>query len=165
MAVIKFNASQWQIYKGIRLEALSLHAGVYGNSLEMEAAWSDEDWKDMLSDEKHAFFGLYDGKDVIGCTAVFTDRNDTSGKTALLAGSYIRKAYRGRGLSHELYEARLEWIRGKGLYEVVSVGHKEGNEASRRANQAFGFSPVGTEIKSWGDGSTGIIHIYTMRLR
>ncbi len=165
MRIEQFNTRDWKAYKAIRLEALSLHADVYGNSLELEQSWSDQHWQDMLDDDRHAFFGLYDGNDLIGCTAVFTDRNDASGKTALLAGSYIRQDYRGRGLSRKLYEARLEWIRAAKRFDTAAVGHKEGNEVSRRANQAFGFAHTGTEEKIWGDGSKGIIHVYAMRLR
>lgn len=165
MLVKKFSAGQWRDYRAIRLEALSLHADVYGNSLELEKSWSDRHWQEMLSDGRHAFFGLYDGDGLIGCTAVFTDRNDASGKTALLAGSYIREDYRGRGLSRKLYEARLEWIRAADRFDMAAVGHKDGNEVSRRANQAFGFAHAGTEEKTWGDGSKGIIHVYKMRLR
>ncbi|PZO88541.1 MAG: hypothetical protein DI626_01550 [Micavibrio aeruginosavorus] len=165
MRVKQFNAKDWRQYRAIRLEALSRHADVYGNSLELEQSWSDEDWHDMVGDARHAFFGLYDGDELVGCTAVFTDRNDISGKTALLAGSYIRQDYRGRGLSRKLYDARLEWIRASKRFDAAVVGHKEGNEVSRRANQAFGFTHSRTEEKTWGDGSKGTIHIYTMRLK
>jgi RimJ/RimL family protein N-acetyltransferase len=164
MFVKQFEAKDWPVYKAIRLEALARHEDVYGGSLKGESAWSDSQWEYMLGKSDQAFFGLYDGKTLIGSTCVFTARDDKSGKTALLAGSYIREEYRGQKLSRLLYAARLEWIIGRGQYDRVIVGHKDGNEASRRANQAFGFAHTGQEEDVWGDGSRGIKHSYEMRL-
>ncbi len=164
MFVKKFDVDDWQTYKDIRLEALSLHENVYGNSYAVESSWSDSQWQYMLGSQKNAFFGLYDGKKLIGNSAVFTDRNDKKGRTALLAGSYIREDYRGQKLSRLLYAARIEWIVGSGQFDCIAVGHKAGNEASRRANQAFGFDYIGQETKAWGDGSQGVLHKYEMRL-
>ena len=118
----------------------------------------------MLGSAKHAFFGLYDGKNLIGSAAVFTDRDDKTERTALLAGNYIREAFRGRKLSRYLYAARIEWVVGCGHFDCIRVGHKQGNEPSRRANQAFGFGYIGQETKAWGDGSQGVLHKYEMRI-
>lgn len=164
MFVKQFEARDWPIYKAIRLEALARHENVYGGSYKGESAWSDSQWEYMLGKSDQAFFGLYDGRKLVGSTCVFTDRTDKSGKTALLAGSYIREDYRGRKLSRLLYAARLEWIIGRGQYDRVTVGHKDGNEASRRANQAFGFVETGRNDDVWGDGSRGIKYSYEMRL-
>lgn len=164
MFVKQFTIDDWQIYKAIRLEALAAHESLYGNSYALESSWRDSQWQYLLSSDKNAFFGLYDGAELIGCSVVFTDRSDKHGRTALLAGSYIREAWRGRGLSRLLYAARIDWIVGSGRFDCISVGHKEGNEASRRANQSFGFDYVGQETKGWGDGSQGILHKYEMRI-
>jgi RimJ/RimL family protein N-acetyltransferase len=163
-AVKKFEAEDWRTYKAMRLEGLSRHADVYGNSLKLESAWSDSQWEYMLGSPRNALFGLYDGTTLIGSSAVFTDRNDKKGRTALLAGSYIREEYRGRKLSRLLYAARIEWIVDCGRFDCITVGHKKGNEASRRANQAFGFTYAGEEEKDWGDGSRDILMKYEMRL-
>ena len=162
--VKQFEAKDWPIYKAIRLEALARHENVFGGSFAGESAWSNSQWEYMLGRSDQAFFGLYDGKELIGSTCVFTARDDKSGKTALLAGSYIREEYRGKKLSRLLYAARLEWIMGSGRYDRVIVAHKDGNEASRRANQAFGFALVGQNEDVWGDGSRGIKYNYEMRL-
>ncbi len=164
MFVRKFNARDWQAYKALRLEALRLHADVFGGSYETESALSDKDWKQLLSKPGQAFFGLYDDEKLIGSAGVFTDWQDAKGKTALLVGSYIREAYRGQKLSHLLYAHRINWIINSGLFNRVVVGHKQGNEASRRANQAFGFEYTGHEERMWGNGSKGDLMIYEMRL-
>lgn len=165
MHIKKFEAQDWRIYKAIRLEALALHGHVFGGSLAAESAWSDSQWEYMLGKSDYAFFGLYDGRTLVGSTCVFTSRDDKTGRTALLAGSYIRENYRGRRLSRLLYAARIDWIIASNKYERILVGHREDNEASRRANQRFGFVRIGQEEKQWGDGSVGVLHNYEMRLK
>lgn len=164
MFVRQFSAAEWDTYKSIRLEALSKHEDVFGSNHASEAAWSDSQWKHMLGRPNQAFFGLYDGKTLAGCTGIVTDRFDKTEKTAVLIASYIRESYRGRRLSRLLYAARIEWAMGCGHFERVIVGHKEGNEASRRANQSFGFEPIGEEEQVWGDGSKGKNFKYEIRI-
>jgi RimJ/RimL family protein N-acetyltransferase len=165
MFVRKLNKDDWNAYKAIRLEALRLHENLYGGSYAAEAAYSDQDWQDLIGTKTYAFFGLYDDDKIVGSTVVFTHRDDPTGKTALLAGSYIRKEYRGMGLSRKLYEARLDWIKSEERFERVWVGHRAGNEASRRANQAFGFTLLKTEDKAWGDGSKDTYYHYELRIK
>lgn len=161
----QFNQSNWQDYKSIRLEALSLHENLYGNSYATEGSWDDSVWIDTVTSQNTAIFGLYDDETLIGSTAAFTDRNDASRKTCLLAGSYIRAAYRNRGLSSLLYQARIDWARAHGGFDRITVGHRERNEASRRANQKFRFKFTGTVEKQWGDGSTGTLYVYELRIK
>lgn len=162
--VRQFEARDWPTYKAIRLEALSRHEDKFGASFTAESAWRDSQWEYMLGKPDQAFFGLYDGDTLIGSTGVVTDKFDKSGKGAVLIASYIREDYRGRGLSRLLYAARIQWVIESGRYKRVIVGHKEGNEASRRANQAFGFEYIGPERTQWGDGSEAIKHNYEMRI-
>jgi len=96
---------------------------------------------------------LFDEKKLIGITATFTWRGDKTGATALLAMSYIDPGYRGRGLSRMLYEARLNWIAAQPQFRKVIVGHRASNEASRRANQRFGFVKIDRAARTWPDGA------------
>lgn len=161
----QFHEETWRDYKSIRLEALALHENLYGNSLATEQAWDDSIWIGTVTSKNSAIFGLYDEDTLIGSTAAFTDRADVTGKTCYLAGSYIRAAYRGQGLSRLFYEARIGWARKHGGFDTITVGHRDGNEASRKANQKFGFQFKQPVEKKWGDGSIGILHIYEMRLK
>ncbi|PZQ45345.1 MAG: hypothetical protein DI551_07570 [Micavibrio aeruginosavorus] len=164
MFVKKLTGKDWKAYKTLRLEALSRHEDVFGASFEKEAEREDSVWQKMLSQGRQAFFGLYDGKDIVGITGIVADMHDESGRTAILIASYIREEYRGRKLSHLLYAARIDWAIKSGLFERIVVGHREGNEASRRANQAFGFELYAKEEQDWGDGARANIYRYEVRL-
>lgn len=164
MFVRQFNAADWQTYKDVRLEALERHGDVFGMSLENETARDDGSWKTMLSNGTQAFFGLQDGGNIAGITGVITDAYVENSRAAVMIASYIRKDYRGRGLSALLYKARIDWARASGQFDRIVVSHREGNEASRRANQAFGFTLYCVEEQTWGDGSKGNIYRYELRL-
>ncbi len=162
MFVRKFEASDWAFYKTMRLEALQLHQDVYGTSYDDMASRTDAEWQDIVSQDNSAFFGLFDGDQIIGIGGVFTQ--DASTRTGMLIAGYIRKEYRGQGLSRFLYQARIDWARQSGLFDRLLIGHREGNEASRRANQAFGFKPIGVIDYMFGNGETAKDYQYELRL-
>lgn len=165
MFVRKLTKDDWQDYKTLRLEAVRLHAANYGLSYRDEAVKTDEQWRETVCADTHQCFGLFDGAQMVGIGAVFTDREDNSGQTAFLAAGYIRLAYRGKGYSRLLYEHRMQWAIDSGRFKRVLVGHREGNEASRRANQRFGFEYLGAQEQTFGDGSKALHHKYEVRLR
>jgi RimJ/RimL family protein N-acetyltransferase len=70
----------------------------------------------------------------------------------VLSASFIRGEYRGRGLSALYYQTRIDWAREQG-YTDVYVAHRIGNDASRAANQKFGFKYTHTETTTWPDGT------------
>lgn len=159
------HEDEWKAYRDLRLEALAGHEDGYGGSLSFEAARDDVYWQDMFAQKHNKFFGLFDRDTMIGIGAVVRSREDKSGRTALLIAGYVREEYRQQGLSSLLYDARIRWIVESNLFDKVAVSHKQGNEASRRANQRFGFQKTGEENVTWGDGSQGIKHNYEMRVR
>lgn len=163
MFVRKLEKDDWQAYKALRLEALRLHADKYGSSYEENVGRSDAEWQDGLCGASQAFFGLFDGDDMVGTGGVFM--KDEGSRCGALIGGYIRKTYRGQGYSRLIYEARINWARESGLFDRLLIGHRKGNEASRRANQAFGFQYIGEQENVFGDGSKDIDVQYELRLR
>ncbi len=147
-------AQDWESFSTLRLQALQECPGVYGSSYEAEVQHTPDEWRDWLSGQGKCVFGLYAGDDLIGITGVFTSRHDPSGCTGVMAASYIKPACRGRGLSAMLYKARIDWAIGHAPWKKLCVAHREGNEASRRANQKWGFVYTETDMEMiWPDGA------------
>lgn len=155
----------WEIARSIRLRALKQASDVFLSNYDKEAGYDAETWKSRLREESGATFGLFDNDKIIGLTGVFTWRGDNTGKTAILAMSFIEAAYRGKGYSKLFYEARIKWAKEKGSFDQIRVSHRQGNETSRRANQAFGFEFKGKEMVDWPDGSKDFEHNYELDLR
>lgn len=161
----KWTVDDWQTFKSIRLEAVSKHDDVFGSAYKTELNKNDTYWKDTLSEVyKGAVFGLYDGDTNIGLTAVFRHR-DHSADTVIFAMSYIRDGYRGINLSDLLYKARIDWAKVQSGITRIWVGHREGNEASRRANQRHGFVLLSTEDMTFGNGETDKHYTYELKIQ
>ena len=166
-AVISIRAMQpdnWAAVREMRLAALKASPGSFALSHDEVAAWSQDYWRAEIKGDDHQIFGLFDGNQLIGLTAAFTWRGDKTGKTALLAMSYIAPDYRGRGLSRKLYEARLNWIAEQPQFRKVIVGHRASNEVSRRANQRYGFAQTDRITNTWPDGAVEDEVIYELVL-
>lgn len=107
---------------------------------------------------------MFDEDKIIGLSSVFTWKTDKTGRTALLAMSFIAEAYRGKGYSKLFYESRIAWAKQQNQFEKILVSHREGNEASCAANQAFGFKFTGKEIIDWPDGLKDFEHNYELKI-
>jgi RimJ/RimL family protein N-acetyltransferase len=146
------NPEDWRIVKDIRLEALQLHHGTFGGSYEDAVNEADDVWRDTLSGGNKQVFGLFDNDRLIGITAVFTCYKDLSGETGHMAYTFLRPEYRKRGFSKLFYEARLAFAVQHLEWKKLVIGHRDGNEPSRRAMLAHGFEFTHKTRKVWPDG-------------
>src|ERR1700690_3934146 len=94
IAIRALDRSEWETFRDLRLAALKESPAPYFTVYEEVANWSADAWQDAIRGPGHQVFGLFDRNQLIGITAVFTDREDPAGQTALLAMSYIKPAYR-----------------------------------------------------------------------
>lgn len=146
-----FRKEEWELFKAKRLQALKDLPHLFLSSYGATAAQRDEFWQEMIGGENEEIFGLFDDQKLIGITGVFKNWRDETGKTANFGMSYLDAGYRGKGLSALLYQARIDWARATG-FEKITVGHREGNEASKAANQKFGFVFYEKEEIDFPDG-------------
>lgn len=149
------------MYKAIRLEALQLEPGFFGNSYAIEVAMTDAEWLERITDPGMARFGLYCNDELAGLTAIIQDKEKK--EEAYMTQSYIRMAHRNKGLSRLLYDARLAWAKEQGI-KRLTIGHKENNLASKAANQRYGFRYTHRETRTWPDGSTADMLYYVLEL-
>ena len=157
----RFTSDDAPTYKHMRLEALQTEAGMFGSSHSREAAFADELWRERLANPHAAFFGLYDGNELIGITGILVADKEKP-DTALMVASYIRKAYRGMGLSAMLYAARIAWAKAHGI-KRIELAHRASNAASKGANAKFGFKYTRSEAREWLDGGKEDIVYYELK--
>ncbi len=164
ITIRQLHEPDWSIFKSMRLKALQNHADVFASPYAKEAAEPDSWWKDTLDGKGKAVFGIFNGETIVGFTGIFTARIDPTGQTGVLAMSYIEPEYRGQGLSRLFYQARIDWAVNQPQLKKLIVSHREGNESSRRANQAFSFILNNKENKLWPDGVEALEWNYTLDL-
>lgn len=160
-SIRRLGVADLQDFKHIRLEALQQEPAVFSSNYAREAAFPDNTWEQRLLNPGAAFFGLYDGPELIGITGIIA--NDETGTEAVLIASYIRPGRRGHGLSGLLYQARIDWAKEQGFRRIV-VSHRAGNEASRAANQRYGFLHTHAELMQWPDGQWADNIFYVLEL-
>ncbi len=167
IVVRKFRPDEWQDYKAIRLRALETDPHVFSSNYAREAALQDQHWKDGLANPDLGVFGVFDDGKPVGMTGIaIRDKLDASLQTAGLWGSWIDPAYRGQGISQDMYRARINWAREHPMAARVVVSHRASNEASKRANQKHGFVYTHTEEGVvWPDGSTDAQLFYELRVK
>ncbi len=158
------TALDWESFRALRLEALQTAPGMFFSNYAAEVDRTEDEWRSRAQGDDHQVFGLYDGDRLVGMTGVVRYREDPTGTTAFFGMTYIAPAYRGRGLSRMLYEARLEWVRERPQFTRVHVSHRSSNEASRRANQHHGFALTAREPRTWPDGTEDDELIYELLL-
>jgi len=160
----ELDPDEWEIFRDLRLTALIAAPGVYGSRHEDAVKRTEAVWRHTVRGEHNQSFGLFDGAPLIGITSVFRWDEDSSGRTAILASSFIVPEYRGRNLSRLLYDARFEWLRRRPSFTRVVVGHRLSNEPSRRANQRYPFREFRRVPHIWHDGVSEDEVFYEMSL-
>lgn len=152
VTIRQLSPEEWPAFRALRLRALASDPGHFFRSVAEEEARPAEQWREMLESEDGAVFGLFDGPAMVGLTAVYIDRAIPARDTAGLGMTWIEPAYRGRGLASLIYHARIAWTRDRRLVRII-VGHRAGNEPSRRAMLAHDFRPVASTAHEWPDGA------------
>ena len=159
------NEDDWRQFSEIRLKALQTDPSVFGSNYALESEFTEDDWRGRLRSENSAIFMILANETPIGMTGISVFRDDPTGKTAILWGSWLDPEFRQKGLSKLMYEARLEWARARPSIERIIVSHRASNVASKYANQKHGFVFTGTHEKSWPDGATEDEVCYELRLK
>lgn len=146
------------LYKSMRLEAIQTEPSMFRCSTPAEADLTDVEWQERIKYPR-AIFVLFDNDKPIGMTSILL----TGKKEAYLGQSYIKKEYRGFGLSTLLYEIRMAWADNLQL-ERLTVSHRESNEISKAANQRSGFKYAYREAVNWLDGTNEDVLYYSLEL-
>lgn len=158
-------AADWELYRTIRLQALQTDPRSFGSNFTRENAYSNQEWQDRLDNPDVGTFGLFCDQNIIGLTGIGIKRDDPTKRWARLWGSWIAPAHRGCGYSDLLYTMRLDWARAHPTIEWIEVSHRDGNEASRRANQRHGFVFTRRAPYAWADGGKEDEIFYQLRVK
>lgn len=153
ISIKQISEAAWREFSEIRLKALETDPNVFGSNYERESHFTEADWRERLRAKDNAVFMLFDEETPIGMTGVAIDREDPTGKTAWLWGSWLAPEYRGKGLSELMYKKRIDWAKSQPNVEKIIVSHRESNLSSKFANQKHGFKFTHVQEKEWVDGN------------
>ncbi len=161
----QLTVEDWKLLRDLRLQALKECEGMYLARYEENKNFTEDKWKDMIFGSNKAIFGLFENENHIGIGGIYTSEDDSSGKTGVLVMGFIIPEYRRQGLSHKLYEARINWAQSHPLIEKLEVSHRKNNEASRKSMIKHGFKPDGEQRLRFGDGQEDTDYQYVLDLK
>ena len=157
-----FSPDEWELYRAVRLQALQSDSSAFRATYEEESLYPEQKWRDGLSSQYSAVFGVFYEGDVIGMTAAAVRQSDPT--MASLWGSWLEKDWRGKGLSEKMYKTRIDWIKKHSSVQTVFVQHYEGNSASRKAILKCGFIFSCMKDEKRPDGKSDQQHVYELKI-
>lgn len=152
----QLHENEFLLYKMLRLEAIAEEPSMFRCTLPAETALSENDWKERIKCPR-AVFGLFENESPIGMTSIIA----LDAHIGYLGQSYIRKEYRGIGLSALLFKARMLWAAEMKI-KRLTISHRESNLISKAANQRYGFKYSHRESASWQDGAQEDVLYYVL---
>ena len=155
----------WEGFRAIRIRAVNMHTGYVLVRPDKTEKQTSEYWKEMLDGQGKQVFGLFDKDELIGITAVFTWREDPTGKTGIMAMIFIEPEYRGKGYSSYFYKACIDFAKNYLVWDKLTIGHRKGNEPSRKGMTNHGFQFKETEEIDWPDDTRDIEYRYELDLK
>jgi RimJ/RimL family protein N-acetyltransferase len=130
----------WEAYRDLWLEALQEEQWAFSVSYEQKkASFTEEKWRASCQVPHHTqSFMLMDGDYPAGLAGVKISKSDPTGKTIVLLRNYIRKDYRGRGLSDYFYRLSFRWGMDEGFSKAEAI-YRQNNIPAQKAGQKWGF--------------------------
>jgi ribosomal protein S18 acetylase RimI-like enzyme len=145
VAVRRFTADEWRIYRALRLRALRESPDAFGSTFDLEVVRVDSDWQDRLARAATA-------SDELPLVALVDDTpaglcwgrvDELEPDVADLFQVWVAPEYRGHGVSRLLVETAVTWARAAGL-RILRLDVTSGNSAAINLYRRLGFVETGT---------------------
>ena len=105
--VTRLTESDWRIFAGVRLRALSDSLGEHDPQYQQESSFTAAQWRRRLRD--HAQFAALIGNRPVGLIAAQQENTDT----VYLYSLWLDPEARGQGLAKPLVTAAVDWARDR----------------------------------------------------
>jgi len=126
---------QWERLRRLRIASLSESPDAFGDNLETEEMFSEEEWRKKFEKLVH-LVALIDGIDI----AVLSVENleGDFGATCWIGGCWVNPEYRGRGVMKALISYLDEHAEERG-WKVQGLGVFSDNDEAIAAYEKLGF--------------------------
>ena len=141
--------SDWEVFKDIRIEALTKNPEAFGSSLEEALKRTSDEWQEDLSNDPHFFVLAKADTSPQGAKSMAGAYKREAGRWRLV-GVYTRPEFRKSGLAEQVLNKILEEIKKRGGVKVqlgVMKGPKQ--EAARTMYKKFNFKEIEEFEKSY----------------
>jgi ribosomal protein S18 acetylase RimI-like enzyme len=133
--VTRLVESDWRVYAGLRLRALTDTLGTDDQQYRQEIAFTATQWRRRL--RAHAQFALRVDDHLVGLIGA----QRQSSEAVYLYSLWLEPEMRGRGLGHELVTAAVDWARSQRA-RIVTLRVDSDNTAALGVYEELGFGVV-----------------------
>jgi ribosomal protein S18 acetylase RimI-like enzyme len=140
----KLETSDWQAYRDIRLEYLTLHPEAFGSDFATENIRTESEWRAALEGST-LFAGVVNGS-IVGTVGFFILNPEKMRHRGTLFGMYVKREGRRSGLADALVQQVIDHARGKVLQIHCTV--VTSNATAANLYKRHGFTTYGTEPRA-----------------
>jgi len=131
--VARLTESDWRVFAGVRLRALSDSLGEDDPQFRQESAFTAAQWRRRL--REHAQFAVLIGDRPVGLIGAQLESADT----VYLYSLWLDPAVRGQGLARPLVAAAVDWARDRKA-RIVTLRVAHDNAVARGVYEGLGFT-------------------------
>lgn len=157
------SAENWRKYKEIRLDALQKNPESFGRAFEEEKDRSENEWKIKLKDKNRVTLLVFKGKTVIGVLGILFESSPKTAHLAHIISVYLKKEYRGQGISTQLMNEALNVIKARKKTKKVKLNVTTNQMPAVNLYKKFGFRIIGEMKEEMNVGGT-YYNSYAMEL-
>jgi ribosomal protein S18 acetylase RimI-like enzyme len=139
--ITRLAESDWQVFAGVRLRALTESLGQKDPQYQQEVAFTAAQWKRRLRD--HAQFAALIGNRPVGLIGAQPENADT----VYLYSLWLDPTARGQGLARPLVAAAVDWARDRKA-RMVTLRVAADNALARGVYESLGFAATIVESPS-----------------
>jgi len=143
-SVRRLQPEDYQLIRTIRLRSLTLEPTAFGSTLEREAMFSDDDWRQRLAPDASPHFVTVDD-DGVPTGMVVGAVDSEHPRVAHLFAMWVDGHARGSGAADVLVGEVKRWAAAQGCAEL-QLRVTEGNTRAERMYRRHGFERTG---QSW----------------
>jgi RimJ/RimL family protein N-acetyltransferase len=130
--VARLTESDWRVFAGVRLRALTDSLGENDPQFKQEAAFTAAQWRRRL--REHAQFAALIGNRPIGLIGA----QQANPESVYLYSLWLDPAARGQGLARPLVAAAVDWARDRRA-RIVTLRVATDNAPARGVYESLGF--------------------------
>jgi ribosomal protein S18 acetylase RimI-like enzyme len=139
--IARLAESDWQVFAGVRLRALTESLGQKDPQYQQEVAFTAAQWKRRL--REHAQFAALIGNRPVGLIGAQPENADT----VYLYSLWLDPTARGQGLARPLVAAAVDWARDRKA-RMVTLRVAADNALARGVYESLGFTAAVVESPS-----------------
>ncbi|MFL6083857.1 MAG: GNAT family N-acetyltransferase [Mycobacterium sp.] len=136
--VERLTESDWRVFAGVRLRALTDSLGENDPQYQHEASFTAAQWRRRLRD--HAQFAVLIGNRTVGLIGAQLENPET----VYLYSLWLDPTARGQGLARPLVAAAVDWARDRRA-RTVTLRVAADNAVARGVYESLGFILTVTE--------------------